>query len=151
MKTQFLYFNLLDCFLNLKNIVSRRIKECGKIQTFSGKFEIKAQRVDQFVWIKFRGPILMVWSTLHNFRFVGLFIGSQSTVFLLGPHFEATRNFSGPEKIRGPISVSLICVPKCVTKNTVHNLFNLSVWLIYQFELVFQTSYKIQTFYMFLV
>jgi hypothetical protein len=49
MKTQFIYFNLLEIFSsNQKNIVSRRITKCGKFQTFSRKIEIKAQPVDQF-------------------------------------------------------------------------------------------------------
>jgi hypothetical protein len=61
MKTQFLYYILLECFLQIvKNIISRRVTESGKFQTFSGKIEIKAQPVDQFGSIKFRGPILMV-------------------------------------------------------------------------------------------
>jgi hypothetical protein len=34
--------------LKLKNIVSRRITESGKFQTFSGKIEIKAQSIDLF-------------------------------------------------------------------------------------------------------
>jgi hypothetical protein len=49
MKTQFLYFILLECFLEIeKNIVSRRITDSGKFQTFSGKFIIKAKPLDQF-------------------------------------------------------------------------------------------------------
>jgi hypothetical protein len=86
---------------NRKNIVSRRITESGKLQTFSGKIKIKAQPVDQFGWIKFRGPKLMVWSSLQNFRFLCLSIGSQSAgkVFPLEPHFEATRKDIDPKKI----------------------------------------------------
>jgi hypothetical protein len=107
--------------LKLKNIVSRRITESGKFQTFSGKIEIKAQPIDLFNWIKFRGPILMVWSSLQNFRFVGLSIGSNSTgqVFPLEPHFEATRNFPGPKKIpRAYIDLLNLCAkfyPKILT------------------------------------
>ncbi len=105
MKTQFIYIYILIClkyFLEIEtNIVSRRILKCGKFQTFSGKFEIKAQPVDQSGWIKFRGFILMVWSSLQSFSFVSLFSCSQSTgkVFPLEPHFEATRKFPGPKKI----------------------------------------------------
>ncbi len=101
MKTQFLYFSLLEIFSwNWKTIVSRRVTKCGKFQTFSGKFEIKAQPVDKFGWIKFRGHLLIVWSGLQNFRIVCLSIGSQSTgkVFPLEPHFETTRNYPGPKK-----------------------------------------------------
>ncbi len=102
MKTQFLYFILLEIFsLNSWNIVSRRITKSGKFQIFPGKFVIKAQPVDQWSWLKFRGPILMVWTFLRNFRFVDLSSRSQSRckVFRLEPHFEVTRNFPGPKKI----------------------------------------------------
>ncbi len=60
-----------------------------------------AQPIDQSGWIKFRGPILMMWSSLRNFRFVGLPSRSESRckVFPLEPHFEATRNDPDPKKI----------------------------------------------------
>ncbi len=79
---------------------SRRITDTGKFQTFSGKFIIKAKPLNQFNWIKFRGPILIVWSSLQSFSFVCLPSCSQSAgkIFPLEPHSEATRNFPGPKK-----------------------------------------------------
>ncbi len=103
---------------NRKNIVSRRITESGKLQTFSEKFEIKVQPVDQFSWIKFRGPIFMVCS-LQSFSFVCLLSCSQSAgkVFPLEPHSEATRTFPGPKKkFRGLTLTPFICVPNFIPK-----------------------------------
>ncbi len=77
MKTQFIYFNLLEIFSwNWKNIVSRRILNCGKFQTFSGKFEI--------IWLnkiprsyidgvnrpaKFQICMSLHWLTIHRQSF----------------------------------------------------------------------------------
>jgi hypothetical protein len=44
---------------NLGIIFGGRVTESGKFQTFPEKVEIKAEPVDQFSKIKFRGPILM--------------------------------------------------------------------------------------------
>jgi hypothetical protein len=103
MKTQFFIFHSAwNIFLkSMKNIVRRRIIKCGKFQIFPVKFQIEAQPVDQWRWIKFRGPILMVWSSLRNFIFIGLLSRSQPRykVFSLEPRFEAIRKDPDPQKI----------------------------------------------------
>ncbi len=102
-------------FWNRKNIVSRRITKSWKFQTFPEKIEIKVQPIEQFIWIKFRGIILMVRSSLQSFSFVCLSSCSQSAgkIFLLEPHSEATRKFPGSKKqFRGPNLTTFICVPK---------------------------------------
>ncbi len=78
---------------NQWNIVSRQVTKSGKFPTFSWKI----WNWSWTNWIKFRGPILMVWSSLWNFRFVGLPNRSQSRckVFALKPHLEATRKDPG--------------------------------------------------------
>ncbi len=96
MKTQFLYFILLDCFLEIEKISlvdESQIME--NFRLFPGN-----KPLDQFSWIKFRSPILSVWSFLQSFSFVCLPSCSQPAgkVFPLEPHPEATRNFSGPKK-----------------------------------------------------
>jgi hypothetical protein len=50
MKTQLLYFILLECcFFKIEKIsLVGESQKGGKFQTFSGKFEIKVQSVDQF-------------------------------------------------------------------------------------------------------
>ncbi len=111
-------------FWNRKNIVSRRITDSGKFQTFSGKFKIKAKPLDQFSWINFRDPILMVWSSLQSFIFVCLSSCSPSAgkVFPLEPHSEATRNFPGPKKISrayfDPLHLCTKFHPKILTLNS---------------------------------
>jgi hypothetical protein len=97
---QFLYFNLLWKFSwDLWNIVSRRITESGKFQTFSGKVEINAQPVDQSGWIKFRGPINGVklpakFQLCKSFQL--LTIARQS--FSFGAPFRSHQEFSWPQK-----------------------------------------------------
>ncbi len=58
------------------------------------------QSIEQCRWIKFRKPEMNEGSSLRNFRFVGLFIISQSAGIRIRSAllFEATRNLPGPEK-----------------------------------------------------
>ncbi len=66
--------------------------------TFSeGKFEIKALPIDQFSWIQYRCPILLVWSFLQICSFVWLSScpRSRGKVFPLELHSEA---FPGSKK-----------------------------------------------------
>jgi hypothetical protein len=94
--------------LNQKNIVSRRITESGKFQTFSGKIWNKSS-ASWPICLKFQIYRTFHWLTIH----------STGKVFSLEPHSEATRNFPGPEKIpRAYFSLLNMCsklYPKILT------------------------------------
>ncbi len=98
----------------LWNIISRRNIKSGSFWNCPEKIAIKAHPVDQISWIKFRGPEMNEGSSLPNFRFVGLTIGSQSAGMRICSELnsEATRNFPGPEKIPRASFGLLYCLPK---------------------------------------
>ncbi len=114
----FVFHFVWNVFLKSKKI--SLVVESQKVENFrlSGKFEIKAQPVDQFSWKKFQSPILIVWSSLQSFSFVCLSSCSQSRgkVFSLEPYSEATRNFPGPKKIQRAYFDPFTWVPNFIPK-----------------------------------
>jgi hypothetical protein len=87
--------------------------------------EIKAQPIDQFIWIKFWGPILMEWSSLQNFSFVDLSNAHsrEVKVFLWSPNIETTRKNPDSKKLRGPILVSQCFFRSKVPHENIHMRF----------------------------